>query len=145
MLNTRDDTLCERFFLPDPEDLEEHRRTDFPLVSVESQRPLGDFDLVAFSISFENDYLNLPILFELGHLPLWRVERSERQPLVLCGGVFAFLNPEPLADIMDLFAIGEAEVILPSLIEGLLARDSSGRNELLGRLSQLPGVYQPGN
>ena len=144
MLNTRDDTLCERFFLPDPEDLEEHRRTDFPLVSVESQRPLGDFDLVAFSISFENDYLNLPILFELGQLPLWRVERSERQPLVLCGGVCAFLNPEPLADIMDLFAIGEAEVILPSLLVGLLAQDSRGRNELLGRLSQLPGVYQPG-
>jgi hypothetical protein len=55
MLNSREDTLCERFFLPDPEDLAEHRRTGFPLVSVESQRPLDDFDLVAFSISFEND------------------------------------------------------------------------------------------
>ncbi|MGK2943357.1 MAG: radical SAM protein [Desulfuromonadales bacterium] len=143
MLNTRDDTLCERFFLPDPEDLDEHRRTEFPLVSVESQRPLGDFDLVAFSISFENDYLNLPILFELGRLPLWRVERGEHQPLVLCGGVCTFLNPEPLADIMDLFAVGEAEVILPPLLESLLARDTGDRNQLLSHLSQLPGVYQP--
>ncbi|MBE0575331.1 MAG: radical SAM protein [Desulfuromonadales bacterium] len=144
MLNTRDETLCERFFLPDPEDLDEHRRTGFPLVSVESQRPLGDFDLIAFSISFENDYLNLPILFELGRLPLWRVERGEHQPLVLCGGVCAFLNPEPLADIMDLFAVGEAEVILPPLLESLLARDAGDRKQLLSHLSQLPGVYQPG-
>jgi len=144
MLNTRDDTLCERFFLPDPEDLDEHRRTGFPLVSVESQRPPGDFDLIAFSISFENDYLNLPILFELGRLPLWRAQRDEHQPLVLCGGVCAFLNPEPLADIMDLFAVGEAEVILPQLLEGLLARDTDNRKQLLSHLSQLPGVYQPG-
>ena len=144
MLNSREDTLCERFFLPDPEDLGEHRRTGFPLVSVESQRPLGDFDLIAFSISFENDYLNLPILFELGRLPLWRMERTEREPLVLCGGVCAFLNPEPLADIMDLFAVGEAEVLLPPLLTGLLNRAASRRKELLNRLSQLPGIYQPG-
>lgn len=144
MLNSRDDTLCERFFLPDPEDLDEHRRTGFPLVSVESQCPLDDFDLVAFSISFENDYLNLPILFELGRLPLWREDRGERHPLVICGGVCAFLNPEPLADIMDLFAVGEAEVILPPLLETLLDPDTNGRRELLSRLSQLSGLYQPG-
>jgi radical SAM superfamily enzyme YgiQ (UPF0313 family) len=144
MLNSREDTLCERFFLPDPEDLVEHRRTGFPLVSAESQRPLDDFELVAFSISFENDYLNLPTLFEIGRLPLWREERSERHPLVLCGGVCAFLNPEPLAEIMDLFAVGEAEVILPSLLEGLLAADTCTREQLLDGLSQLPGIYQPG-
>ncbi len=144
MLNSRDDTLCERFFLPDPEDVDEHRRTGFPLVSVESQRPLAEFDLIAFSISFENDYLNLPILFELGRLPLWREERSERHPLILCGGVCAFLNPEPLADIMDLFAVGEAEVILPSLLAGLLDPDTKNRKELLSCLATVPGVYQPG-
>lgn len=144
MLNNRDNTLCERFFLPDPEDLDEHRRTGFPLVSVESQRPLADFDLVAFSISFENDYLNLPTIFELGRLPLWREERTERHPLVICGGVCAFLNPEPLADIVDIFVVGEAEVILPSLLERLLDPDTNGRTELLRRLSQLPGIYQPG-
>jgi radical SAM superfamily enzyme YgiQ (UPF0313 family) len=144
MLNSRDDTLCERFFLPDPEDIDEHRRTGFPLVSVESQRSLDDFDLIAFSISFENDYLNLPIIFELGRLPLWREDRNESHPLVLCGGVCAFLNPEPLADIMDLFAVGEAEVILPPLLQGLLDPDVSSRKELLSHLSQVPGIYLPG-
>ncbi len=71
MLNERDDALCERFFLPDPEYIEVHRRTGFPLVSIESQRSLSDFDLIAFSISFENDYLNLPPIFELGRMPFW--------------------------------------------------------------------------
>lgn len=143
MLNTRRDTLCERFFLPDPEDLEEHSRTGFPLVALESLRPLDNFDLVAFSISFENDYLNLPTLFELGRLPLWREDRDDHHPLVLCGGVCAFLNPEPLAEIMDLFAIGEAEVILPALLEELLAKSSHDRQELLKGLANLPGVYVP--
>ncbi len=144
MLNDRSDTLCERFFLPDPEDIEEHRRTGFPLVSVESQRSLSDFDLIAFSISFENDYLNLPVLFELGRLPLWSEERNERHPLVICGGVCAFLNPEPLAEIMDLFVVGEAEVLLPPLMSGLLDSDTRDRKTHLSILSQIPGIYQPG-
>jgi len=143
MLNSREDTLCERFFLPDPEDLDEHRRTGFPLVSIETQSPLAEFDLVAFSISFENDYLNLPAIFELGHLPLLREERNDRHPLVLCGGVCAFLNPEPMAAIMDLFAVGEAEVILPGLLDAMLGEESRHRDQLLARLAQLPGIYQP--
>jgi len=143
MLNSREDTLCERFFLPDPEDLDEHRRTGFPLVSIETQSPLDEFDLVAFSISFENDYLNLPILFELGRLPMWQGDRSERHPLVLCGGVCAFMNPEPLAGIMDLFAVGEAEVILPGLLDAMLGEEDRRRDMLLIRLAQLPGIYLP--
>jgi radical SAM superfamily enzyme YgiQ (UPF0313 family) len=143
LLNARPDTLCERFFLPDPEDLAEHRRTGFPLVSVETQRPLADFDLIAFSISFENDYLNLPTLFELAQLPLWREERSNRQPLVLCGGVCAFLNPEPLAEIMDLFAVGEAEVLLDPLLDLLHQAGGQERGELLAAIAGLPGYYVP--
>jgi len=143
MLNSRDDTLCERFFLPDPDDLEEHRRTGFPLVSIETQRPLEDFDLVAFSISFENDYLNLPVLFELGRLPLWREQRTERHPLVLCGGVCAFLNPEPLAEIMDLFAVGEAEMLVPQLLDTLATAGSEPRAAVLTRLAAVPGLYLP--
>ena len=96
------------------------------MVSLETQRPLADFDLIAFSISFENDYLNLPILFELAQLPLWRGERGARQPLVLCGGVCAFLNPEPLAEIMDLFAVGEAEVLLDPLLDAFAAGRGAG-------------------
>ncbi|MCM2263847.1 MAG: radical SAM protein [Desulfuromonadales bacterium] len=143
LLNSRSDTLCERFFLPDPEDLAEHQRTGFPLVSLETQRPLADFDLVAFSISFENDYLNLPTLFELGQLPLWQAARDARQPLVLCGGVCAFLNPEPLAEIMDLFAVGEAEALLTPLLDAIHQAGSQERASLLEDLAALPGIYVP--
>lgn len=142
-LNAREDSLCERFFLPDPEDMAEYASGATTLLSLESQRRLDDFDLIAFSISFENDYLHLPTLFELAHLPLWRAERDRRSPLVLCGGVCAFLNPEPLADIMDLFAVGEAEVILPHLLEKMLDRGAADRRELLQSLTAIPGVYVP--
>jgi len=143
LLNQRPDTRCERFFLPDPEDLDEHRRAGFPLLSLETQRPLADFDLVAFSISFENDYLNLPVIFALGQLPLWRTERDARHPLVLCGGVCAFLNPEPLAEIMDLFAVGEAEVLLDPLLAVLQQAGTKSRTGLLEDLARLPGIYVP--
>jgi len=142
MLNARDDTLCERFFLPDPDDLKEHRRSGFPLFSLESKRALGDFDVVAFSLSFENDYLNLPVILDLGGLPLWREERGEGHPLLLAGGVCAFMNPEPLAEIFDLFAVGEAEVLLPTLL-ATLQQDEITRDELLINLAQQPGFYVP--
>src|SRR5512133_2309829 len=129
LLNSRDDCLCERFFLPDPYELKEHRATGYPLFSLESGRPLADFDLVAFSISFENDYLHLPLLFELGRLPLWAAERDERHPLFLAGGVCAFLNPEPLAEIFDLFAVGEAEVLLDPLVAILREVGNAPRTE----------------
>ncbi len=143
LLNSRDDARCERFFLPDAEELAEHRRTGFPLVSLETRRPLSDFDLIAFSISFENDYLNLPIIFELAQLPLWSAKRDARHPLVLAGGVCAFLNPEPLAGIMDLFAVGEAEILLPPLIAALRQGSELERADLLAALATVPGLYVP--
>jgi radical SAM superfamily enzyme YgiQ (UPF0313 family) len=144
LLNRRADTRCERFFLPDPDDLAEHRRSGFPLVSLETQRPLADFDVIAFSLSFENDYLHLPVIFELAQLPLWRAERDDRHPLVMGGGVCAFLNPEPLAEIMDLFAVGEAEVLLDPLLDCLIQGEGGSRAELLTAVAGLPGIYVPG-
>lgn len=142
LLNSRDDCLCERFFLPDKEDLPEHQRSGFPLVSCESQHPLADFDLVAFSISFENDYLHLPRIFSLGKIPLLAAERDERQPLILFGGVCAFLNPEPLGEIVDLVAVGEAEPILPQLLP-VLIEHTRERSQLFSKLAELPGIYLP--
>ncbi|APG28884.1 radical SAM protein [Syntrophotalea acetylenivorans] len=141
-LNRRPDCLCERFFLPDAADLAEHRKTGFSLFSLESARPLSDFDLIAFSISFENDYLHLPILFDLARIPLWAVERGDDFPLVMCGGVCAFLNPEPLAEIMDLFAVGEGEKILPDLLDTLQG-GCGDREILLDKLCRKPGIYVP--
>ena len=143
LLNSRDDTLCERFFLPDPDDIVEHQKTGYPLFSLESGRPLADFDLIAVSLSFENDALHLPLLFELGRLPLWAAERGDDAPLLLCGGVCAFLNPEPFAGIFDLFAVGEAEVLLEPLLATLLEKDACSRPALLQRLAALPGLYVP--
>jgi len=142
LFNSRDDCLCERFFLPDPEDLKEHETTGYPLISLESQRPLLDFDLIAFSVSFENDYLHLPTIFRLGRLPLFASDRTDDHPPVLLGGVCAFLNPEPLADIVDMVAVGEAEPILPLLID-TLSTAGNHKDKLFDRLAELPGVYLP--
>lgn len=142
LMNQRDDCLCERFFLPDSADLEKAGKAGAALLSYESQRPLTDFDLIALSISFENDYLNLPVLFDLAGIPLFTAERDESHPLVLFGGVCAFLNPEPLAEIVDIVAIGEAEPILPELLDRLRQTDLP-RCELLAQLDGLPGIYLP--
>lgn len=141
-INAREDALCERFFLPDADDLAEHRKTGYPLFSLESGTFLSDFDVIAFSVSFEGDFLNLPTIFELGRLPLFAAGRDERSPLVLCGGVCAFLNPEPLAEIIDAFAVGEGEAILPSLLDALV-QGRGNRREFLKTLSTLPGIYVP--
>jgi radical SAM superfamily enzyme YgiQ (UPF0313 family) len=143
LLNSRDDALCERFFLPDLDDLAEHRKTGTPLFSLESGRFLDEFDLIAFSLSFENDYLNLPVILELARIPLFSADRRDRFPLILCGGVCAFLNPEPLAEIMDLFAVGEAEVIVPPLVEALTEAEKGTRGGLLPQLASIPGIYVP--
>lgn len=141
-INRRDDALCERFFLPDLEDLAEHRKTGYPLFSLESGRFLEEFDLVAISLSFENDYLNLPHIFGLARMPLFAEERQDKYPLVLCGGVCAFLNPEPLAGIMDCFAVGEAEVLLAPFLDRLRRTDET-RAAMLADLARLPGIYVP--
>jgi len=141
-LNTQGQARCERFFLPDAGDLAEHRRSNTPLLSLESQRPLYEFDLVAFSLSFENDYLHLPLLFELGRLPYLAADRDASAPLTLVGGVCAFLNPEPFAPLFDLVAVGEAEAILPQLLPALV--ENTARNpQNLQRLAKLPGIYVP--
>ncbi len=142
LLNQRADCLCERFFLPDKKDLLEHQRTGFPLLSLESQRPLADFDLIAFSISFENDYLHLPTIFSLAGLPLYAAQRSSADPLVLFGGVCAFLNPEPIAELVDLVAVGEAEPILGPMLE-LLIPGATDRTKLLQSLAGVAGIYVP--
>lgn len=142
LLNQDPRTRCERFFLPDHEDLEDFESGRMQLCSLETDRPLHTFDLVAFSLSFENDYLNLPLLFRAGGLPLRREDRGDTDPLVIAGGVCAFLNPEPIADFFDLFVVGEAEPLLPPLLDHLLAQKEE-RKSILRSLGKLPGFYIP--
>jgi radical SAM superfamily enzyme YgiQ (UPF0313 family) len=143
LLATTPGIHCERAFLPERDDLEEQRRSGLPLLSLEGRRPLADFDLIAFSTSFEPDYVNLPLMLDLARIPLYSHQRDESHPLVMAGGAALFLNPEPVADFLDLICIGEGEEILPSLVSALMEPTGSGRRELLTTLSQLPGIYVP--
>ena len=121
-LNLDKDVVCERAFLPDPEDLQEYHQTHAPLFSLESQKPLSDFDILAFSISFENDFLNILSIFDLAHLPMESRLREKGYPLVIAGGVSVFLNPEPLSEFFDLFILGEAEEVILEFLEVLPQR-----------------------
>ena len=141
LLNTYPDIVCERAFLPDPEDLAEYRKSRTPLLSLESQRPLAAFDTIAFSVSFESDYLNLPAIFTLAGIPALAADRGGSQPLVMAGGAALFLNPEPVADFMDLVCVGEAEPILPALLETV--KGGAGRQDILRSAAGLPGIYVP--
>ncbi|GAB4387565.1 MAG: radical SAM protein [Thermodesulfovibrionales bacterium] len=141
LLNGRDDVVCERAFLPDPEDLEEYERTGAELCALESGRPLGRFDIVAFSLSFENDYPNLVRILELSRIPLDSGERGPGHPLVAAGGVCAFSNPEPLAPFLDVCFIGEAEEMLHEFMDAFGKAPS--RDALLGAAAAIEGVYVP--
>jgi radical SAM superfamily enzyme YgiQ (UPF0313 family) len=134
--------LCERLFLPDREDLEEYRRSGMSLFSLETQRSLDDFDIIAFSTSFEPDYLNIPTMLTLSRIPVWASERDETHPLVIAGGAAFFINPEPVADFLDVICVGEGEELVPNLVDALMA-PGRGRYELLLSLAALPGFYIP--
>lgn len=140
--NEEEDVVCERAFLPDPEDLLEYEKTGSILFSLESQKPLPEFDVLAFSVSFENDFLNVLTILHLAHLPLERKFRKENHPLIIGGGVALFLNPEPLSDFFDLFILGEAEEVIGEFLNTLRSfRDK--REILLKKLSLIEGVYVP--
>jgi radical SAM family uncharacterized protein len=147
ILNNEDDVVCERAFLPEPEDLEEYRNTQTPLFSLESQKPLSKFDLLAFSISFENDSLNVLTLLELAHIPLESHLRNKRHPWVIAGGVAVFLNPEPISPFFDLFILGEAEEVIGEFLEvyrhTLSEKKERDRDDFLRDLSRVEGVYVP--
>ncbi len=142
LLNDIDTVVCERVFLP------EHRsRTPRPAVSVESGRPLHQFDLIAFSIAFENDYPNLLTLLDQAALPLRTLNRDATHPLVIAGGVACFLNPEPIAPFIDAFLIGEAETSLVPFVRRLQAlafpNDADRKATLREVARNVTGAYVP--
>ena len=143
LLNHREDTICERVFLPDRDDMDEYQRTGTQIFSLESQRLLRDFDIIAFSIPFENDYLHALKILEMGNIPLMAAERSEEHPLVVAGGVTTFLNPEPMADFIDLFLIGEGEELVNEFVDGYLKNNDAEKVELLSKLTKIEGIYVP--
>jgi radical SAM superfamily enzyme YgiQ (UPF0313 family) len=141
-LNQRPDVVCERVFLPDPEDVEELARTRTAPFSLESQRPLTDFQLVGFSITYEGDYVNALRLLALAGIPLRAADRRPADPLVLMGGVCAFSNPEPIAPFMDFVVVGEGEELVGELVDRYQAA-AGDRQEFLAGLPALEGIYVP--
>ncbi len=135
LLNAPDHMVCERAFLPEPEEGD-------AVVSLESGRRLIDFDCVAFSLAFENDYPNVLTLLQKTALPLLSANRGASLPLILAGGVAVFLNPEPLAPFFDCFLLGEAEAALPAFIHRFDPRQER-RTLLLDLARNVLGVYVP--
>ena len=140
LLNAHADVVCERFFLPPKQELAALLQSGTRLVTIESQTPVRDFDVVAFSVSFEWDYTNVLTLLRLSDIPLWASERDYRHPLVVIGGAVTFVNPEPLAPFADVIAAGEGEALVPALVE---ACGLASRSQLLRTLAGHRGFYVP--
>jgi radical SAM superfamily enzyme YgiQ (UPF0313 family) len=137
LLNSYDDVVCERVFLPEDDGPASGRLTTF-----ESGQPVTAADIVAFSISFESDYPHLLTLLDLAGVPQHAAQRDAHHPLVIAGGVACLLNPEPIAAFVDCFLIGEAEVILPGFLRAF--RPGAERRALLKTIAQsVPGAYVP--
>jgi radical SAM superfamily enzyme YgiQ (UPF0313 family) len=133
---------CERVFLPDRDDLAEYERSRTPLLSLETQTPVRDLDVVAFTISFETDYLNMARMLQLSGIPVWSSERNHFHPLVVMGGAASFLNPEPIADFTDIIAVGEGEILAYQLIDAIV--DGESKDDILLSLAQIGrGFYIP--
>ncbi|HEY3043768.1 MAG TPA: radical SAM protein [Vicinamibacterales bacterium] len=141
LFNAQDDVVCERFFLPPKQELAELLASNTRLVTLESQTPVADFDVIAFSVSFEWDYVNILTLLRLSGIPRYAAERTSRHPLIVIGGAVTFVNPEPLAPFADAIAAGEGEALVPSLRRAFSA--ASDRADLLRQLSHERGFYIP--
>jgi radical SAM superfamily enzyme YgiQ (UPF0313 family) len=146
-LNALPDVVCERVFFPDPEDLDEQLRTGTAPFSLESLRPLGEFDLIGFSITYEGDYLNTVRLLRMAGIAPRAADRGPGDPVILMGGVCAFSNPEPMAPFMDLIAVGEGEEMVSELVAAHRAAHADGaegaRARFLAAARGIAGIYAP--
>ena len=144
-INLRNDSVCERIFLPEKKELEAYDKTKTPLMSVETQRPMHQFDVVAFDVTFEMDYFHIPLMLRHGRVPIMGKDRTEFDPIVIAGGPCATFNPEPFADFIDAFIIGEGEGIVSRVLDIIRDGKMEGldRNAILRQLANISGVYVP--
>ncbi len=144
LLNERPGTWCERVFAPWP-DLEEKMRAEgYRLFALESQEPIREFDFIGFSLQYEMSYTNVINMLDLAGIPIFSKDRKEGDPFVIAGGPAAN-NPEPLADFVDLYNLGEGEEMLPEIMEvyAQWKKDGASRKEFLRRAAAISGVYVP--
>src|SRR4051794_10643262 len=141
LFNELEHVVCERVFLPGRQELAGQLASGKPLRTLESDTPVRDFDVLAFSVSFEWDYTNVVSMLRLAGVPARAEARTIHDPLVVIGGAVTFVNPEPLALFADVIAAGEGEVLVPSLMQSI---DEAGdRDDLLRRLAAERGFYIP--
>ena len=141
LFNDQPDVVCERVFLPPKQELADLVASQTPLITLESQSLVSEFDAIAFSVSFEWDYVNVLTLLRLAGVPAYAAERSERHPLIVIGGAVTFVNPEPLALFADVIAAGEGEMLVPAI--GRAFSEASDRRDLLRLLARERGFYIP--
>ena len=142
VLNRRSDTAAERVFAPWVDMEAEMRRHELPLFALESRTPVREFDIIGFSLGYELTYTNVLNMLDLAGVPVLASERGDDCPLVIAGGCCTF-NPEPMADFMDAFVIGEGEEVIHEIIETFKRHRADGRDALLRKLAAIPGVYVP--
>src|SRR5438477_10946278 len=124
------------------DEMGEYERTRTPLLSLESQTPVRDFDVIAFSISFETDYVNMARMMQMSGVPVWSKDRTKHDPLIVMGGASSFLNPEPIADFTDVIGVGEGEILGPKLVDVVF--ENGSKEEILAALArQGRGFYVP--
>ena len=138
LLNSYGNVVCERAFWE-----KDSSAKQSPPLSLESQRPLSDFAILAFSVTYEVDYLNVVNVLKASGIPLYAADRDGRHPLVIAGGPCIMANPMPLSPFFDCLCIGEAEPILPAILPILSESIGDRRDELLKALASLPGIYVP--
>ncbi|MFQ6113056.1 MAG: TIGR03960 family B12-binding radical SAM protein [bacterium] len=144
ILNKRGDTAAERVYAPWLDMEAQLRGRGLPLVSLETQTPLSEFDVVGFSLQYELEYSNILTMLDLAGIPLYSKDRNEKHPLIVGGGPCAF-SPEPVADFFDCFLIGDGEEAFPRLIDRFVElRDSClSKIEILKNLARIGGIYVP--
>ena len=145
ILNSRADTACERVFVPESNYIQKLVTQQKPLFSFETQTALNKFNVIGFSVSFESDYVNIPRTLQLANIPPLAEERTEWDPLVIAGGINISYNPEPIADFVDVFVVGEAEHTIHHLMDHFneWKQSRAAKHELLETLATVPGLYVP--
>ena len=136
--------VCERCYMPWPDMYGQLKQNGLPLYALESGDPLSDFDIVAFTLQYELSYTNVLHMLDLGGIAVRSAEREEKSPIIIAGGPCAY-NPEPLADFIDIFSIGEGEEALVELAEYVNSAKKAGkkRGDILFGASRIPGFYVP--
>ena len=144
VLNKKQNIYCQRVFAPAADMEELMRQENVPLMTLETKTPIKEMDFVGFTLQYEMSYSTVLNMLELGGIPLYSKERGEEDPIIAAGGPCAY-NPEPLADFIDLFVIGDGEKALPELLEKYIQCKRKGmcKADFLKEACKMEGVYVP--